>query len=129
MEKWIYQNNSNPKKIPENKSRHNIRTVKSSRVTNHVDFQKQIAALKANSECGPDYKIYDDNPVTPRKCASYVNLDVGNTPAPAIPPRKPRSFIEDPPLIERNSIPQNKRMIIYDYNLNTEKDTWYERYT
>ena len=126
MERWIHQIHSNAKNIPENKSEYpyNISKVKSSRVKNHVDFQKQIAALKANSEYGPDFKIYDDNTVTPRKCASYVNLEEGNTPAPPLPPRKPRTFIGDAPLIERNSIPQNKKMIIYDYNLNTDEDTW-----
>ena len=63
------------------------------------DFESQISLLKSNFHSCPDYKIYEDYPVTPQKCSTYINLMPGNTPAPPLPPRYRKEGT--PPLVQR----------------------------
>ena len=64
------------------------------------DFESQISLLKSNFNSGPDYKIYEYQPVTPQKCSTYINLVPGNTPAPPLPPRYSKE--DTPPMVKRN---------------------------
>ena len=84
----------------------------------HFDFEKQIAALKVDSQQGPDFKIYDYE--TPRKCATYVNLQENKTPVPPLPPRNVK---EDGPVItDRKYSTQTSKVLIFDFSQNS--DIW-----
>ena len=95
--------------------------------SNPLNFQPQIDAFRAHFECGgPDFKIYDDYnyPVTPKKSASYKNLESGNTPAPPLPPRNSASSPNPPSVHRRRKSKRQDRgsdLLKFDLNANLER--------